>query len=177
MTARESIVVRFSVPFAVVSVLIAGALALFGGVWHAINALSAAFGAYCAAIASFISYRGMVLRAKSDGVLDTIDDKEGLYEEDAPIDDATKAKNDLAETDANGAKAKIPLKTKAFYAASSFSPIRIIGYAALVLAFFALRANGVFLPAPFLIGLSALPISALIFALIGTRIAKTSERQ
>jgi hypothetical protein len=201
---------RFGGLFAVVTALIAGSLAYYGGVLWLINALTAALGSFCAAMASFIAYRSLVLReaAHSDGVLDTIDDKEGLYEEDTPkiggdqAENATEdnedarldrrverenAADNAAEDNADAAKDEPaadgkppspPFKTKAAYAARSFSPIRALGYAPLIGGFFALHSSGAFAPAPFLIALAALPISALIFAaLSGTPIAEKDKNQ
>jgi hypothetical protein len=179
------LIARFVAVYAAIAVIIAAALGFFGGFLWIINAISATIGSFLVAITSFAAQRKIVLEAvkNSDGVLDTIDDKEELYQEDEPI--AADLKTDQArspeakacdenrnqatdapresEQDADG---KIPPKIKAKYALRSFSPTRLIAYGAFVLIFFALYSIDAFAPAPFLIGLSALPISALAFAII-----------
>ncbi|MDR1911891.1 MAG: hypothetical protein LBQ52_06050 [Helicobacteraceae bacterium] len=161
-------IARFGAVYAAIAVIIAAALGFFGGFLWIVNAISAAIGSFLVAIASFAAQRKIVLEAvkNSDGVLDTIDDKEKLYDEDTPQEQNEQTQDDP----------KTPLKTKAFYAMRSFSLSRIFAYAVFVLGFFALYSGGAFAPAPFLIGLATLPISALIFAAIGTQIAKKREK-
>jgi hypothetical protein len=86
--------------FAAIALLAALILGLIGGFSWAINAFTAAFGAFCAAAGTFFAYRNLVLQAakNSDGVLDAIDDKEGLYEEDAPIAPESVDRVDQSET-------------------------------------------------------------------------------
>lgn len=176
MIAQSGGAIRFGAAFAAVTAAIAIALTSYGGVLWLLNALAAAIGSFCAALGSFMTYRSLVLReaAQSDGVLDTIDDKAGLYDEDTPIEPEGKAQTiEPEQSDKTPA-----LKTKAAYAVRWFSPIRALGYAPLIIGFFALHTNGVFMPAPFLIALGALPISALLFAaLSGTAVADNDKKR
>jgi hypothetical protein len=166
------LIALFSGLYAAIAAAIALVLGFFGGFTWALNAVGAAFGSYCVVIAAFVEQRKLVLQAaqSDDGVLSAIDDKEELYKEDEPIAANSSATVDQAPNAANGddqnAQNKIPLKTKATYALRSFAPTILIAYGSIALIFFALHSNGYFAPAPFLIGLSALPISALAFAII-----------
>jgi hypothetical protein len=119
----------------------------YGGFVWALNSLLAAIGAFVAAIASFLHYARIVKNAPPP-------DENWLRNEDK--------------------KTGVP---KAPYVMRFFAPIRFAGYLALILFFFLLRRFEAFEAVAFLIGLFALPLSALILAIVnGTRFADKGNR-
>ncbi len=67
------------------------------------------------------------------------------------------------------------LKLKELSFAALFSPIRLISYAFLILAFFILKRHNVFEPLAFLFGLAAMPIAAMMCALIAAILQRRAD--
>lgn len=132
-------------------------------------------------IASFLSYRRNVnsrlsnfetsqneLREDRDKI-DEIDDPFDLYSEDVepiPEEELTPEKiKEIIKEEKSKVK-KNSLKNTVFSAGGLVSIYRVTGYALLILGFFALNNNKIFLAVPFLIGLSIVPIGTLVSKLV-----------
>ena len=128
-----------------------------------INSQLAFIGSFLITIGSFLGYKRVVqkkaLTATTD--LSSIDDKYELYEEESPPSDPKV----LFEEEKAKIK-KFSLKTLTSTASGFFSLYRLIGYLLLVVFVLWLVRHHLFKPTPFLIGLSVVPIAAMISAWI-----------
>lgn len=154
-------------------------LSLFmGGLWL-INTQVAFICSMIVVLASFLSYRGMIFKRLESGeigddreLLDTIDDKYGLYESDKEIKEAELSKEEFAKLYKEQRKKSGGLKqtfTNLFRSGRGlFSPIRLIAYALLCVAMLFLIRNEFFSAIPFLIGVGVVPLASVVLALFIT---------
>ncbi|QDF28644.1 hypothetical protein [Halarcobacter anaerophilus] len=166
-------------PFAKVFIIVDLCLILYclvfqNNIWL-LNTQVAFLGSLFVTLASFFSYKRNVQNRLSNldlskqlkderDKIDEIDDPFDLYSENEEIPEeeltAQKIKEIIKEE-----KTKVKrdsFKNAVFSAGGFVSIYRILGYATLVLGFFALNNNKILLPIPFLIGLAIVPISVLI---------------
>ncbi len=132
-------------------------------------------------LSSFLSYKNNIKKRISNldisqehtikedrDKIDEIDDPYDLYSEyeETPEEDLSPAKiKEILKEE----KAKVKnnyIKNTIFSAGGFLSIYRILAYAFLIFAFFALNNNKIFLAIPFIIGISLVPISVLFSKLI-----------
>ena len=148
--------------------------AYFGAV-HVLNSQVALISSSLIILASFLGYKKRVAKkiatADISAFDDVFDDNENsripsqdevANLENSRIPNENEAKNARNSRIPNEKTPKIPLRLYEF--GSVFSPLRLLGYVLLILAFFILLKKELFEPLSFLAGIAVMPISALFSA-------------
>ena len=148
--------------------------AYFGAV-HVLNSQVALISSSLIILASFLGYKKRVAKkiatADISAFDDVFDDNENsrIPSQDevaklgnSRIPNENEAKNARNSRIPNEKTPKIPLRLYEF--GSLFSPLRLLGYVLLILAFFILLKKELFEPLSFLAGIAVMPISALFSA-------------
>ena len=148
--------------------------AYFGAV-HVLNSQVALISSSLIILASFLGYKKRVAKkiatADISAFDDVFDDNENsripsqdevAKLENSRIPNENEAKNAKNSRIPNEKTPKIPLRLYEF--GSVFSPLRLLGYVLLILAFFILLKKELFEPLSFLAGIAVMPISALFSA-------------
>ena len=131
-------------------------------------------------IASFFSYRRNIqnrlsnfdlskqTKAEDRDKIDEIDDPYDLYTEyeEIPESELTPEKIKEIITDEKSKVKKNSFKNTIFSATGFLSIYRILGYLVLIIGFFALNNNKIFVPFAFIIGLGIVPIGVLLSKLL-----------
>ena len=149
--------------------------AYFGAV-HVLNSQVALISSSLIILASFLGYKKRVAKKIATADISAFDD---VFDEDensripsqdevaklgnSRIPNENEAKNARNSRIPNEKTPKIPLRLYEF--GSLFSPLRLLGYVLLILAFFILLKKELFEPLSFLAGIAVMPISALFSAL------------
>ena len=149
--------------------------AYFGAV-HVLNSQVALISSSLIILASFLGYKKRVAKkiatADISAFDDVFDDNENsripsqdevANLENSRIPNENEVKNARNSRIPNEKTPKIPLRFYEF--GSVFSPLRLLGYVLLILAFFILLKKELFEPLSFLAGIAVMPISALFSAL------------
>ena len=134
--------------------------AYFGAV-HVLNSQVALISSSLIILASFLGYKKRVAKKIATADISAFDDV--FDDENSRIpsqDEVAKLGNSRIP---NEKTPKIPLRLYEF--GSVFSPLRLLGYVLLILAFFILLKKELFEPLSFLAGIAVMPISALFSAL------------
>ena len=148
--------------------------AYFGAV-HVLNSQVSLISSSLIILASFLGYKKRVAKkiatADISAFDDVFDDNENsrIPSQDevaklgnSRIPNENEAKNTRNSRIPNEKTPKIPLRLYEF--GSLFSPLRLLGYVLLILAFFILLKKELFEPLSFLAGIAVMPISALFSA-------------
>ena len=145
--------------------------AYFGAV-HVLNSQVALISSSLIILASFLGYKKRVAKkiATADiSAFDDVNENSRIPSQDevanlgnSRIPDENEAKNARNSRISNEKTPKIPLRLYEF--GSVFSPLRLLGYVLLILAFFILLKKELFEPLSFLAGIAVMPISALFSA-------------
>ena len=145
--------------------------AYFGAV-HVLNSQVALISSSFIILASFLGYKKRVAKkiATADiSAFDDVNENSRIPSQDevanlgnSRIPDENEAKNARNSRISNEKTPKIPLRLYEF--GSLFSPLRLLGYVLLILAFFILLKKELFEPLSFLAGIAVMPISALFSA-------------
>ena len=133
--------------------------AYFGAV-HVLNSQVALISSSLIILASFLGYKKRVAKKIATADISAFDDV--FDDENSRIpsqDEVAKLGNSRIP---NEKTPKIPLRLYEF--GSVFSPLRLLGYVLLILAFFILLKKELFEPLSFLAGIAVMPISALFSA-------------
>lgn len=149
--------------------------AYFGAI-HILNSQLGLICAFLIALASFYGYAKRVKLKAQNALIDDIDDEifddeidelsknnynEILTKTPNKTEQTPKTKPNFNDPNAkNPTKAKIPFSAYEFIGA--FGPLRLAGYALLVLCFFGLLKNNLFEPISFLAGVAIMPFGALL---------------
>ena len=148
--------------------------AYFGAV-HVLNSQVSLISSSLIILASFLGYKKRVAKKIATADISAFDD---VFKDDensripsqdevaklgnSRIPNENEAKNDRNSKIPNEKTPKIPLRLYEF--GSVFSPLRLLGYVLLILAFFILLKKELFEPLSFLAGIAVMPISALFSA-------------
>ena len=148
--------------------------AYFGAV-HVLNSQVSLISSSLIILASFFGYKKRVAKKIATTDISAFDD---VFDEDenskipsqdevaklgnSRIPNENEAKNARNSRIPNEKTPKIPLRLYEF--GSVFSPLRLLGYILLILAFFILLKKELFEPLSFLAGIAVMPISALFSA-------------
>ena len=145
--------------------------AYFGAV-HVLNSQVALISSSLIILASFLGYKKRVAKKIATADISAFDDvnenskipsqDEVANLENSRIPNENEAKNARNSRISNEKTPKIPLRLYEF--GSVFSPLRLLGYVLLILAFFILLKKELFEPLSFLAGIAVMPISALFSA-------------
>ena len=145
--------------------------AYFGAV-HVLNSQVALISSSLIILASFLGYKKRVEKkiATTDiSAFDDVNENSRIPSQDevanlgnSRIPDENEAKNARNSRIPNEKTPKIPLRLYEF--GSVFSPLRLLAYVLLILAFFILVKKELFEPLSFLAGIAVMPISALFSA-------------
>lgn len=166
---------KFALFYAGLDLALIAVCAYFGTI-HILNSQLGLICAFLVALASFYGYAKRVKLKAQNAIIDDIDDE--IFDDE--IDELsknnydeilTKTPNKTEQTPKtqpnfndpnakNPTKAKIPFSAYEFIGA--FGPLRLAGYALLVLCFFGLLKNNLFEPISFLAGVAIMPFGALL---------------
>ena len=145
--------------------------AYFGAV-HVLNSQVALISSSLIILASFLGYKKRVAKkiATADiSAFDDVNENSRIPSQDevaklgnSRIPNENEVKNARNSRIPNEKTPKIPLRLYEF--GSVFSPLRLLGYVLLILAFFILLKKELFEPLSFLAGIAVMPISALFSA-------------
>ena len=145
--------------------------AYFGAV-HVLNSQVSLISSSFIILASFLGYKKRVEKkiATADiSAFDDVNENSKIPSQDevaklgnSRIPNENEAKNARNSRIPNEKTPKIPLRLYEF--GSVFSPLRLLGYVLLILAFFILLKKELFEPLSFLAGIAVMPISALFSA-------------
>ena len=145
--------------------------AYFGAV-HVLNSQVSLISSSLIILASFLGYKKRVAKKIATADISAFDDvnensripsqDEVANLENSRIPNENEAKNARNSRIPNEKTPKIPLRLYEF--GSVFSPLRLLGYVLLILAFFILLKKELFEPLSFLAGIAVMPISALFSA-------------
>ena len=127
---------------------------------HVLNSQVALISSSLIILASFLGYKKRVAKKIATADISAFDDV--FDDENSRIpsqDEVAKLGNSRIP---NEKTPKIPLRLYEF--GSVFSPLRLLGYVLLILAFFILLKKELFEPLSFLAGIAVMPISALFSA-------------
>lgn len=149
---------------------------LMGGLWL-INTQVAFIGSMLIIFASFFSYRKMIEKKLEDGdivferdLLDKIDDKYELFEEDGSLEEKEMSKEEFVKYYKEERKKSGGLKrtfSNLFKSGRGiFNPIRIGAYVLLSLSMLFLIRQEFFSAIPFLVGVGAIPISSVFLGFL-----------
>ena len=133
--------------------------AYFGAV-HVLNSQVALISSSLIILASFLGYKKRVAKKIATADISAFDDV--FDDENSRIPNENEEKNARNSRIPNEKTPKIPLRLYEF--GSVFSPLRLLGYVLLILAFFILLKKELFEPLSFLAGIAVMPISALFSA-------------
>lgn len=166
---------KFALFYAGLDLALIAVCAYFG----AIHILNSQLGLICAFLISLASFYGYAKRVKlkvQNALINDIDDEifddeieelsknnydEILTKTPNKTEQTPKTKPNFNDPNAkNATKAKIPFSAYEFIGA--FGPLRLAGYALLVLCFFGLLKNNLFEPISFLAGVAIMPFGALL---------------
>ena len=146
--------------------------AYFGAV-HVLNSQVSLISSSLIILASFLGYKKRVAKkiATTDiSAFDDVNENSRIPSQDevanlgnSRISNENEAKNARNSRIPNEKTPKIPLRLYEF--GSVLSPLRLLGYVLLILAFFILLKKELFEPLSFLAGIAVMPISALFSAL------------
>lgn len=149
-----------------------------------LNTQVAFFSSLFVTIATFLSYRRNVQKRISNldaseiaktqdrDKIDQIDDPFDLYSEEVeqiPEEELTPEKIKEIIKDEKSKVKRNSLKNTIFSAGGFVSFYRIAGYGSLILGFFALNNNKIFLPIAFMIGLAVVPVGVLLSNLLNKK--------
>lgn len=145
--------------------------AYFGAV-HVLNSQVALISSSLIILASFLGYKKRVAKKIATADIsadDDVNENSRIPSQDevaklgnSRIPNENEAKNAKNSRIPNEKTPKIPLRLYEF--GSVFSPLRLLGYILLILAFFILLKKELFEPLSFLAGIAVMPISALFSA-------------
>ena len=145
--------------------------AYFGAV-HVLNSQVSLISSSLIILASFLGYKKRVAKkiATTDiSAFDDVNENSRIPSQDevanlgnSRIPDENEAKNARNSRISNEKTPKIPLRLYEF--GSVLSPLRLLAYVLLILAFFILLKKELFEPLSFLAGIAVMPISALFSA-------------
>ena len=146
---------------------------VMGGLWL-INTQVAFICSMIVVFSSFLSYKGMIEKRLESGEipqerdeLDKIDDKYGLFDEN--IEEKELTKEEFVKLYKEERKKNSGLKqtfSNLFKSGRGvFNPFRLIAYAFLCVAMLFLIRNDLFSAVPFLVGITAVPVSSIILGL------------
>ena len=145
--------------------------AYFGAV-HVLNSQVSLISSSLIILASFLGYKKRVAKkiATTDiSAFDDVNENSKIPSQDevaklgnSRIPNENEAKNARNSRISNEKTPKIPLRLYEF--GSVFSPLRLLAYVLLILAFFILLKKELFEPLSFLAGIAVMPISALFSA-------------
>ncbi|KAF0591262.1 MAG: putative membrane protein [Candidatus Campylobacter infans] len=166
---------KFALFYAGLDLALIAVCAYFGAI-HILNSQLGLICAFLIALASFYGYAKRVKLKAQNAVINDIDDEifddeidelsknnydEILTKTPNKIEQTPKTKPNFNDPNAkNPTKAKIPFSAYEFIGA--FGPLRLAGYALLVLCFFGLLKNNLFEPISFLAGVAIMPFGALL---------------
>ena len=146
--------------------------AYFGAV-HVLNSQVSLISSSLIILASFLGYKKRVAKKIATADISAFDDvnensripsqDEVANLENSRIPNENEAKNAKNSRISNEKTPKIPLRLYEF--GSLFSPLRLLAYVLLILAFFILLKKELFEPLSFLTDIAVMPISALFSAL------------
>lgn len=166
---------KFALFYAGLDLALIAVCAYFGAI-HILNSQLGLICAFLVALASFYGYAKRVKLKAQNAVINDIDDEifddeidelsknnydEILTKTPNKIEQTPKTKPNFNDPNAkNPTKAKIPFSAYEFIGA--FGPLRLAGYALLILCFFGLLKNNLFEPISFLAGVAIMPFGALL---------------
>ena len=166
---------KFALFYAGLDLALIAVCAYFGAI-HILNSQLGLICAFLIALASFYGYAKRVKLKAQNAIIDDIDDEifddeidelsknnydEILTKTPNKTEQTPKTKPNFNDPNAkNPTKAKIPFSAYEFIGA--FGPLRLAGYALLVLCFFGLLKNNLFEPISFLAGVAIMPFGALL---------------
>lgn len=166
---------KFALFYAGLDLVLIAVCAYFGAI-HILNSQLGLICAFLIALASFYGYAKRVKLKAQNALINDIDDEifddeidelsknnydEILTKTPNKIEQTPKTKPNFNDPNAkNPTKAKIPFSAYEFIGA--FGPLRLAGYALLVLCFFGLLKNNLFEPISFLAGVAIMPFGALL---------------
>lgn len=166
---------KFALFYAGLDLALIAVCAYFGAI-HILNSQLGLICAFLIALASFYGYAKRVKLKAQNALINDIDDEifddeidelsknnydEILTKTPNKIEQTPKTKPNFNDPNAkNPTKAKIPFSAYEFIGA--FGPLRLAGYALLVLCFFGLLKNNLFEPISFLAGVAIMPFGALL---------------
>lgn len=166
---------KFALFYAGLDLALIAVCAYFGAI-HILNSQLGLICAFLVALASFYGYAKRVKLKAQNALIDDIDDEifddeidelsknnydEILTKTPNKIEQTPKTKPNFNDPNAkNPTKAKIPFSAYEFIGA--FGPLRLAGYALLILCFFGLLKNNLFEPISFLAGVAIMPFGALL---------------
>ncbi len=166
---------KFALFYAGLDLVLIAVCAYFGAI-HILNSQLGLICAFLVALASFYGYAKRVKLKAQNTLINDVDDEifddeidelsknnydEILTKTPNKIEQTPKTKPNFNDPNAkNPTKAKIPFSAYEFIGA--FGPLRLAGYALLVLCFFGLLKNNLFEPISFLAGVAIMPFGALL---------------
>lgn len=166
---------KFALFYAGLDLALIAVCAYFGAI-HILNSQLGLICAFLIALASFYGYAKRVKLKAQNVLINDIDDEifddeidelsknnydEILTKTPNKTEQTPKTKPNFNDPNAkNPTKAKIPFSAYEFIGA--FGPLRLAGYALLVLCFFGLLKNNLFEPISFLAGVAIMPFGALL---------------
>lgn len=166
---------KFALFYAGLDLVLIAVCAYFGAI-HILNSQLGLICAFLIALASFYGYAKRVKLKAQNALINDIDDEifddeidelsknnydEILTKTPNKIEQTPKTKPNFNDPNAkNPTKAKIPFSAYEFIGA--FGPLRLAGYALLILCFFGLLKNNLFEPISFLAGVAIMPFGALL---------------
>lgn len=174
--------------FALVFILLDFCLILYSLVFQSntwlLNTQVAFFSSLFITIASFLSYRRNIqnristldtsisTKTEDRDKIDEIDDPFDLYSEydEIPEEELTPEKIKEIINDEKSKVKRNSFKNTLFSAGGFLSIYRVVGYGTLILGFFALNNNKIFLPIAFMIGLAVVPIGVLLSKLLDKKL-------
>lgn len=159
---------KFALFYAGLDLVLIAVCAYFGAI-HILNSQLGLICAFLIALASFYGYAKRVKLKAQNALIDDIDDE--IFDDE--IDELSKnnydeilTKTPKTKPNFNDPNAKNPTKAKIPFSAyefiGAFGPLRLAGYAFLVLCFFGLLKNNLFEPISFLAGVAIMPFGALL---------------
>lgn len=175
---------KFALFYAGLDLALIAVCAYFGAI-HILNSQLGLICAFLVALASFYGYAKRVKLKAQNAIIDDIDDEifddeicGSIKSDDDEIYKPLKSDDEILNKSANQTKqaptqpnfndpnAKNPTKAKIPFSAyefiGAFGPLRLAGYALLVLCFFGLLKNNLFEPISFLAGVAIMPFGALL---------------
>lgn len=166
---------KFALFYAGLDLILIAVCAYFGAI-HILNSQLGLICAFLVALASFYGYAKRVKLKAQNTLINDVNDEifddeidelsknnydEILTKTPNKTEQTPKTKPNFNDPNAkNPTKAKIPFSAYEFIGA--FGPLRLAGYALLVLCFFGLLKNNLFEPISFLAGVAIMPFGALL---------------
>lgn len=159
---------KFALFYAGLDLALIAVCAYFGAI-HILNSQLGLICAFLVALASFYGYAKRIKLKAQNALINDIDDE--IFDDE--IDELSKnnydeilTKTPKTKPNFNDPNAKNPTKAKIPFSAyefiGAFGPLRLAGYALLVLCFFGLLKNNLFEPISFLAGVAIMPFGALL---------------